>query len=162
MLEAGPNCSAIIGRTLLVLLLAPFFLSASHANENCLDDGVLVSVKGVRSDDGLVAALIYDNNPDNFLKNGRKLHRVRQPASSGLTTVCLPMPEPGAYAIAVFHDENANKRLDRGFLGIPSEGYGFSNNPGFRFGVPELQEVLIDLKGGRVEVQVELTYLITE
>ena len=130
--------------------------------ETCADHGVLVSVKGVRSDDGLVAALIYDSNPDNFLKNGKKLHRVRQPASSGLTTVCLPMPEPGVYAIAVFHDENANKRLDRGILGIPSEGYGFSNNPSFRLGPPELDEVLIELKGGRIEVEVDLTYLIAD
>ena len=40
----------------------------------------------------------------------------------------------GAYAIAVFHDENGNGKLDKNFLGMPKEGYGFSNNvrPSFR------------------------------
>jgi uncharacterized protein (DUF2141 family) len=40
----------------------------------------------------------------------------------------------GTYAIAVFHDENQNDKVDKIFLGIPSEGYGFSNNirPSFR------------------------------
>ena len=36
---------------------------------------------------------------------------------------------PGTYAVQVMHDENENNQLDTNFLGIPTEGYGFSNNP---------------------------------
>ncbi len=36
---------------------------------------------------------------------------------------------PGTYAVQVMHDENENYKLDTNFLGIPTEGYGFSNNP---------------------------------
>jgi len=32
------------------------------------------------------------------------------------------------YSIAIFHDENRNNILDKSFLGMPTEGYGFSNN----------------------------------
>jgi len=35
---------------------------------------------------------------------------------------------PGTYAIAVFHDENGNGKLDKNLFGVPSEGYGVSNN----------------------------------
>ncbi|MEO8018648.1 MAG: DUF2141 domain-containing protein [Pseudomonadota bacterium] len=35
----------------------------------------------------------------------------------------------GSYAVQVMHDENDNGKLDSNFMGIPSEGYGFSNNP---------------------------------
>lgn len=35
---------------------------------------------------------------------------------------------PGEYAIAVHHDENCNDKLDKNVLGIPLEGYCFSNN----------------------------------
>ena len=35
----------------------------------------------------------------------------------------------GNYAVAVFHDKNENGELDTNFLGIPKEGYGWSNNP---------------------------------
>lgn len=36
---------------------------------------------------------------------------------------------PGAeYAVAAFHDENANNDLDRGIFGIPTEGTGASND----------------------------------
>lgn len=35
----------------------------------------------------------------------------------------------GRYAIQVVHDENGNGKLDTNFIGMPSEGYGYSNNP---------------------------------
>lgn len=35
---------------------------------------------------------------------------------------------PGEYAIAVHHDENCNDKLDKNVLGVPLEGYCFSNN----------------------------------
>ena len=35
----------------------------------------------------------------------------------------------GKYAVQVMHDENDNGKLDANFMGIPTEGYGFSNNP---------------------------------
>ena len=34
----------------------------------------------------------------------------------------------GEYAVTLFVDFNGNKKLDKNFLGIPKEQYGFSNN----------------------------------
>ncbi|MBN1557039.1 MAG: MipA/OmpV family protein [Lentisphaerae bacterium] len=34
---------------------------------------------------------------------------------------------PGEYALLVYYDENANRRIDRNFIGIPREPLGFSN-----------------------------------
>jgi uncharacterized protein (DUF2141 family) len=36
---------------------------------------------------------------------------------------------PGQYALLVTHDENDNSKFDTNFVGMPIEGYGFSNNP---------------------------------
>lgn len=36
---------------------------------------------------------------------------------------------PGSYAVQVMHDQNGNGKLDANFMGMPIEGYGFSNNP---------------------------------
>ena len=36
---------------------------------------------------------------------------------------------PGSYAVQVTHDQNGNGKLDANFMGMPIEGYGFSNNP---------------------------------
>ena len=35
----------------------------------------------------------------------------------------------GSYGFQVFHDENDNGKLDTNLLHIPTEGYGYSNNP---------------------------------
>jgi uncharacterized protein (DUF2141 family) len=37
--------------------------------------------------------------------------------------------KPATYAVSIFQDENDNGKLDTNFLGIPKEGWGFSNNP---------------------------------
>lgn len=48
--------------------------------------------------------------------------------------------EEGNYAICLFQDENGNKKLDKNYLGIPTESYAFSNNIRPRFSAPTFQE----------------------
>jgi len=42
----------------------------------------------------------------------------------------------GNYAIAALHDINKDGKLDKNILGIPTEGYGFSNDAMDKFGPP--------------------------
>ena len=51
----------------------------------------------------------------------------------------------GRYAVKLYHDANANGKLDSNRLGIPTEGYGFSNNAG-RFGPPPFEKAAVALK----------------
>ena len=44
------------------------------------------------------------------------------------TTFTLNNIPQGDYAIALFHDRNSDGKCNRNLLGIPTEGYGFSNN----------------------------------
>ena len=48
--------------------------------------------------------------------------------------------EYGYYAIKVFHDENCNGKLDKNFLGIPTENYGYSNNASAWFSQPDWEK----------------------
>lgn len=66
---------------------------------------------------------------------------------------------PGGYAVALFHDENDNGRLDKRF-GIPTEGFGFSNNPHFWFGPPSFKAAKMTLTAGPMDETVRLTYLL--
>jgi uncharacterized protein (DUF2141 family) len=63
----------------------------------------------------------------------------------------------GEYAVKIYQDENSNDKLDFNFIGIPKEGYGYSNNVG-RFGRPEYQEAkfTIEEKIEKAEIQIEL------
>jgi uncharacterized protein (DUF2141 family) len=51
------------------------------------------------------------------------------PAAVGEVSYTFKDLKPGTYAVGIFQDENSNGKLDSNFLGIPKEGFGFSNNP---------------------------------
>lgn len=51
----------------------------------------------------------------------------------------------GKYAISIFDDENNNEDMDF-FLGLPTEGYAFSNNVRPILSLPDFDDILIELK----------------
>ena len=54
-------------------------------------------------------------------------------------TVKLDNLEYGTYAVSMMDDEDANLEMDK-FLGIPREGFGFSQNPRVGMSVPKFEE----------------------
>jgi len=65
---------------------------------------------------------------------------------------------PGRYGIAVIDDENANQKLDRNFLGIPKEGFGFANNPRVLLSAPSFQAASTKVSCPVTEIQIRLIY----
>ena len=63
----------------------------------------------------------------------------------------------GTYAIALFHDENSNEIMDKNFLGIPKEGYGFSNNVKAIFSAPLFDEAKFELNE-TIDIKIEMNY----
>lgn len=59
-------------------------------------------------------------------------------------------------AIAVYHDANSNKKLDKNFLGVPTEHYGFSNDARGVFGPPSFDETAIKVSNGRQLLSIQL------
>jgi uncharacterized protein (DUF2141 family) len=54
---------------------------------------------------------------------------------------------PGTYAVAVYHDENGNGKIDSNFMGIPKEKTGASNNAKGKMGPPKFQEAKFVVSG---------------
>ncbi|MEA4981799.1 MAG: DUF2141 domain-containing protein [Paludibacter sp.] len=52
----------------------------------------------------------------------------------------------GKYGLKYFHDENNNSKFDMNWIGIPLEGYGFSNNAKGIFRPPAYEKTLFELK----------------
>ena len=120
---------------------------------------VLLTIQNIRSSDGLLTVELYDDNPDTFIKKAGRIHRLRVEALEGEAEVCLLAPGPGTYAIVLYHDENGNKKFDKNFLGIPKEGFGVSNNPGFSFSAPKHSEAAFSLDGEPVALSISVYYL---
>ena len=117
-----------------------------------------VEVEGVRSDSGLIAITLYADNPHRFLVRHGSMYVGRTQAVAGTTDGCIFVPKPGTYALAIYHDENANQKFDRNFLGLPAEAYGFSNTPSTLFGLPSFHSVRLAVAQSGQTVRIHLHY----
>lgn len=71
------------------------------------------------------------------------------PARPGTTIVTVPNVPPGRYAVQAFHDVNGNRKVDQGFLGIPKEDVGFSNDASLGLSGPKFDAAAFDVNGDR-------------
>lgn len=120
-----------------VLLLTVLATSAQAAS-------LTVNVDDIRSAKGDIRLSLYAA-PAEWPDNSTKDHDFVTKAQAGRVVFRLDVPS-GIYAVNGFHDENSNGKFDTNFLGIPEEGYFFSNDarpflsaPGFdavKFMVP--------------------------
>lgn len=117
---------------------------------------IIVQVTGVRTSEGFITGQLHDDNPSAWLVGKRRVDRERWTALEGTTELCFPAPSPGTYALAVYHDRNANRKLDKTLLGLPDEPFGLSNNPVVSLGPPPHEDVAFEVPEGGVTITVQL------
>ncbi|MFZ9387334.1 MAG: DUF2141 domain-containing protein [Chitinophagaceae bacterium] len=100
------------------------------------EEGIKLSITNLRNNNGHVLVSLFKDGagyPDDVAKAFRtaKLEILDKKA-----TVLFSGLPSGSYAISILHDENNDQRMNKSFLGLPKEGYGFSNNVIGAFGPP--------------------------
>ena len=107
--------------TLFAVLLAVLPSVAAAAD-------LTVELDGVRAGTGRLMLSVVDSADawNGQAKPVRAQAAAAEGASARFEFKDLP---PGNYAVMVMHDENGNGKLDTNMIGMPVEGYGFSNNP---------------------------------
>lgn len=80
-------------------------------------------------------------------ENAGTIDRVRLKTTQPITIFTFSNLKSGKYAVAVYHDENSNEKIDTNIWGVPEELYGFSNNVRGTFGPPSLEKQLFELHG---------------
>ncbi|GJL93649.1 MAG: hypothetical protein DHS20C05_00540 [Hyphococcus sp.] len=117
---------------------------------------IRVIVSGVKDSIGLITADLYPNDQEAFLKGPLRVSQVKFAARSPMTKFCIRAPESGSYAVALYHDENANGGFDKGAFGMPAEPWGISNNPKVRFAAPPVEKALFSVDGSGAKLEIEL------
>lgn len=112
----------------------------------CRGEGpaILVNVSGIRSSEGDIRVQTYRATKSEWLKKGRWLKRIEQPAREGVMSFCIPVDQPGTYGVAVRHDRNGNGKTD-----ITKDGGGMSNNPSisiWNLGKPSYRKVGVEVR----------------
>lgn len=103
-----------------------------------------VKMNGFKSDTGKVKVGLYDSE-GNFLKTATK--RLEGDIKQGKSSVTFKDLPKGIYAVSVFHDENGNGQLDKNGFGIPTEGYGTSNDAKGFMGPAAYEDAKFEVKG---------------
>lgn len=117
-----------------------------------------VDVENVRSSRGLVAVTLYPDDSRRFLARRGSLYVGRVPARAGTTRACIHLPSTGTWVFGVYHDEDGNRTVNRNSLGLPREGFGFSNNPRLLFSVPTFRSVRLAVPRTNMQTRIRLRY----
>jgi len=145
--------------TLLALLAPPVLAAAAPPQAAPQASLIHVEITGLRNDKGQVLCEIF-SSPEGFPKDRSKaVARMKTDISGGHAVCEFPGLAAGTYAVAVFHDENSNGKLDTNFIGVPREGVGASNNAIRRWGPPKFSAAAFQLSGGRLDVKITIKYL---
>jgi uncharacterized protein (DUF2141 family) len=115
---------------------------------------VTITVQGIRNDQGQIMVAVCDEK--HFL--GNDCHNARAKAQSGAVAVTIADVAPGNYAIQVYHDENGNSRLDKNFIGIPTEATGFSRDAHGDMGPPKFADAEIPVSNDPISLDIKLNY----
>ncbi|MDB5192821.1 MAG: hypothetical protein JWQ96_2384 [Segetibacter sp.] len=89
---------------------------------------VVADITNIRNNKGVCRACIFNNAASFNGETGKPYACVIVPVKNKTASAAFTNVAPGAYALMVFHDANNNNKMDKNFLGIPSEGYGASQN----------------------------------
>ncbi|KRA50797.1 DUF2141 domain-containing protein [Pseudoxanthomonas sp. Root630] len=113
-----------------------------------------VVLQDVRAQTGLIKVALVDSQAG-WDGQAAPVQATGAPPSGEQATFVFKDLKPGAYAVLITHDENGNGQLDTNMMGMPVEGYGFSNNPRV-MRKPTWDEARFELAGEATRIDVAL------
>ena len=134
-----------------------FFILLLLFSLNISTDELTINISG-QTRAGVLSLAIYDNaEAYNYSVKGEK--RSEEGVFSGIETFIelkeshefvIDLPE-GLYAITLFVDANKNLKIDKNFLGIPKEQFGFSNNAMGKLSAPSFEQAKFKVEGNTLQ-----------
>ncbi len=134
---------------LAVLLLSPAAAAKDAPGKNEIRFRTIT-----RDNAGVVRCGLFKQS--GWLK--QPVHAARATIRGRVAVCVFRGVDPGVYAISAFHDANDNGKLDKNFIGIPTEGFCASRDARARFGPPSFKDARFRYKGGASAMQVRMRY----
>lgn len=120
--------------------------------------GISVEITGLRNNNGYVLVSLFKDG-NGFPEQAEKaVRRVKLGINNRKAAIVFSDIQPGQYAIAILHDENSDQKMNTNGLGIPKEGYGFSNNVTGAFGPPSFKRASFKFNGDLSAVTIKTRY----
>lgn len=121
----------------------PIMLLTGSLSQPLQAADVSVEIENITDLAGTLLWSIFDSE-DSYKMESTPLVAGRSRVTAETIKVTLHDVPPGNYAIKLFHDANDNGEMDTNLLGLPQEGYGFSNNAG-SFGPASFEDAKVEI-----------------
>ena len=115
-----------------------------------------LNIDNIEVVDGYIRIGIF-NASDTFLKKGSTFKNYKIAVEDSTATIIIDDLPKGEYAFILYHDKNNDGKMNRKFIGIPKEPYGFSNNVRPKLSKPTFEECKFLLDDNLV-MQITLGY----
>ena len=109
------------------------------ASSSVISNPLQLIINNLASASAPVVVIVY-NSKNKFLKENGRYRRYRHIPQGYSINIKIRDLEYGEFAIAIFQDMNNNGEMDKNVIGIPTEGYAFSNNYRPTIQAPEYQD----------------------
>ncbi len=145
----------------LIIFFLPGFFWAEGKSADKKKGTLLVKVTGLRTNKGYVVCHLF-NDADGYPLKSKKALVFQDDLDikdSTASFVFTDLPY-GKYAFTTHHDENANHKMDKTWLGLPAEGWACSNNVMGILGVgpPSFKEAHFVVNKDTVVQQIKMNY----
>jgi uncharacterized protein (DUF2141 family) len=143
-------------RVLHIILLLILF-SWNHGFAQGKGD-IIIEMTELRNLKGKLSIVLF-NSSDGFPEDDKKAYKwqIIDLANSEAVFHFKDLPY-GEYAYAILHDEDEDGEMNKNILGIPKEGFGFSNNYRPRVKNPSFEDASFQLKTSNVRHVIEMVY----
>lgn len=141
----------------LILGALLFVVYASYSNHFSDEKGTIsLEVLNTESNDGQLIVYLH-NNPKDYPKNKDKAFKViKTKITNNKATIKFDNIPYGKYAIAVHHDENGDGKVDKNFVGMPSEDFAASNNATGFMGPPSFEDASFELNKTSISIKIDM------
>jgi len=127
-------------------------LAAAPASAFAAD--LTVNLQGLRAQTGVIKVALVDS-VEAWDGKAAPVQATGAPPKGEVAQFTFKDLKPGRYAVMITHDENNNGKLDTNLIGMPVEGYGFSNNPRV-MRKPTWDETRFEVGADNIAINVEL------
>ena len=127
----------------------------NEANIQNKSSNLKVVLTGFNSSDGFVLMKLM-NSDEQYDGNEEALRSMKKEIINGEVECHFTELPYGEYAFKCYHDKNNNGKLDKNFLGMPKESYGFSNNATGSFGPPSYTDARFTVDKSEVTIEINL------